>query len=517
MKLPLILQLRRKISARRQSALFDRHPGLIFLAALAGPLLAIMGLATYRIVQRYVAEGLPVVPLLLVMVAAWIGIGLSRQLRLNRDQKWNSFVAYMPVRPIHLLAVRAYAGIGVGIVGTILLICGLCGSGAELWTTRAIIKWLLIAMMLVWVLSLQAFLGLASSRFARGQRLLLLTLMLWGALFLARFAWGPGSEGLYVDRIADICLTDPVSVASGIISLVCTLIPQHTPFSVTGSWAILHVALVSIVLTGLSWKLIQQPPLSMPAKPKDLFLTVPSRNLLSHILPGSRGGQICVELLRMLRGPHTRLLFYVTVSVVVGLGLQIRHPDGNSHIFILAVFALLAVNERADLLQIRQGDRLYHMYGVDAKDYLRGLTASVGLLISVLCLMQVPIFRDCDIETCGRIVCVCIAMAFSSTGMNVAFDHYSRNTRFFKYLIAVMLFFTVLSEAWHLIPIVIILGFNVIRIPSLIYSLILVCLSFAVSSFLSLLPLLIAGLVLVSEITRTGPETVKKWYWRITE
>jgi hypothetical protein len=183
----------------------------------------------------------------------------------------------------------------------------------------------------------------------------------------------------------------------------------------------------------------------------------------------------------------------------------------------LVVFALFAVNERADLLQIRHGDRLYHLYGVDPKDYLCGLTISVGLLISVLCMMQVPIFWDCDIEICGRIVFVCIAMAFSSTGMNVAFDHYSRNTRFFKYLIAVMLFFAVISKAWWLIPIVLVLGFNVIRIPSLVYSLILVCLSFGVSRFFSFFPLLIAGLVLASGITRTGPETVKKWYWRITE
>ena len=208
------------------------------------------------------------------------------------------------------------------------------------------------------------------------------------------------------------------------------------------------------------------------------------------------------------------LLFYVTVSVIVGLGLQIKYTDGDNHIFILVVFALFAVNERADLLQIRRGDSLYYMYGVDAKDYLRGLTTSVGLLISALCIMQVAIFWDYDIQICSRIVCVCIAIAFSSTGMNVAFDHYSSNTKFFKYLIAFMLFLTALSEAWHMIPIVIILGFNVIRIPCLIYSLILVCLSFGVSSFLSLL---IAGLILASEITRTGPETVKKWYWRITE
>ena len=221
----------------------------------------------------------------------------------------------------------------------------------------------------------------------------------------------------------------------------------------------------------------------------------------------------------MLRGPHMRLLFYVTVSVIVALGLQIKYPDGGNHIFILVVFVVFAVNERADLLQVRRADFLYYMYGVDAKDYLRGLATSVGLLISVLCIMQVPIFRDCDIQTYSRVVCVCIAIAFSSIGMNVSFDYYSRNTKFFKYVVVVMLFLAVISNpvAWGMVPLAVILSFNVIRIPCLIYSLMLLCLSFGVSWFLSFLPLLIAGIIFASEITRTGPDTVKKWYWRILE
>ena len=215
MKLPLILQLRRKISTRRQSALFDRHPGLIFLTALAWPLLALASLGTYRGTQQYVAGGLPVLPLFLAVVIAWVGIGLDRQLRLNRDRHWNIFVSHMPVRPIHLLAVNVYVGMAVGMVGAILLISGLCGAGTELWTKGAIIRWLLIGVTFIWVLSLQVFLGLVSSRFAWGNRLLLLALAFWGALILARFAWGPRSEDLYVDHITDICLTDPVLVASG--------------------------------------------------------------------------------------------------------------------------------------------------------------------------------------------------------------------------------------------------------------------------------------------------------------
>jgi F0F1-type ATP synthase membrane subunit c/vacuolar-type H+-ATPase subunit K len=517
MKLPLIVQFRRKVSTRRQSTLFDRHPGLIFLVAFAGPLLAMIGFSTYRCMQQYIAKGLPIVPLLLVMFATWTGIGLSRQLRLNRDRKWNNFIRYMPIRPIHLLTLRVYVGIPVGIVGIVLLTCGLRGAGTELWTIRATIKWLLIGATFVWMLSLQSFLAVVASRFAWGQRFLISALALWGIVLLGRFAWGLKSGDLYAGRITDICLTDAALVASGIISLVCTLIPQHTAFPVTGFWAVLHVALVSTILTALSWKLVRRPPLSMPARPKDLFLTVPFRKFISSILPDSCGGQICIELLRMFRGPHMRLLFYVTVSVIVALGLQIKYPDGNNHIFILVVFAVFAVNERADLLQIRQADFLYYMYGVDAKDYLRGLITSVGLLISVLCIVQVPIFRDCDIQMYSKIVCVCIAIAFSSIGMSVAFDHYSRNTKFFKYLTTFMLFLAVISEAWGMIPLVVILSFNVIRLPCLIYSLILFCLSFGVNWFLSFLPLLIAGAVFASEITRTGPDTVKKWYWRIAE
>jgi hypothetical protein len=514
MKLPLIIQLRRELSTRRQSILFDRHPGLILLVAFAGPLLALLGFSAYRGMQQYTTKGWPVVPPLLAAIAAWIGIGLSRQWRLNRDRKWNNFVRYMPVRPIHLLALHASVGIPVGAIGIVLLICGLYGLGADLWTISATDRWLMIGAAFIWVLSLQSFLGIVASRFSWGQRFLLLALASWGILFLGRLAWSLKSGNPYPSCLTDICLTDPVFGVSGMISLVCTLMPQRIAFPVTGIWAVLHLVLVTIILTLLSWKLVQLPVLSLPARPKDLFLTIPLRKCISRILPDSRGGQIGIELLRMIRGPHMRLLFYVTVSVIAGLGLQIIYPEGRNHILILVVFALFAVNERADLLQIRQAGVLYYLHGVDARDYLLGLTMSAGLLISVLCMIQVPIFRDDNIYTYSGIICVCIALAFSSLGMNVAFDHYSRHTRFFKYLITAMLFFAVISKAWGMIPLVIILSFNVIRIPSLIYSLILFSISFSVNG---LLLLLVAGMIVAFEMARTNPDVVKKWYWKISE
>jgi len=460
--------------------------------------------------QQYTAKGLPVVPLLLSGLIAWIGIGLSRQLRLNRDRKWNNFLLTMPIRPIHLLALRAYICIPIGIIGTVLLICGLCGAGTELANIRASVKWLLIMIAFVWVLSIQLFVGILISRFARGSRFVLLALAFWGVMFLGRLAWSLKGGNPYTRCLTDICLTDPVLVVSGMISLMCTLIPQRIAFPVTGFWAVPHLVVVSTALIISSWKLIRQPPVNIPAQPKDLFITVPLRHLICRIIPNSRGGQISIELLRMIRGPHIRLLFYVTVSVIAGLGLQIAYPDGNHDIFMLVVFALFAVNERADLLQMRQTDFLYYLHGVNIKDFLLGLTISVGLLISVLCLIQIPIFRDWD----TRILCVCIAIAFSSMGMNVAFDHYSRHTKFFRYLVAVLLFGAVISKAWSMIPLVIILNFNVIRVPCLIYSLILLSLSFNVKEFI---PLLIAGMIIVSEINRPRQDVIKKWYWKISE
>ena len=514
MKLPLIIHFRREIDARRQTILFDRHPGLILFVAFAGPLLALLGFSAYRGMQQYTANRLPVVPLLLSLLAVWIGIGLSRQFRLNQDRKWNNFIRTMPVRPIHLLALRAYIGIPVGIIGVVLLTCGLCGAGIELWTISATVQWLTIGAAFVWVLSLQSFFGIVASRFSRGQRLLLLTLALWGILFLGRLIGSLKGGNPFTYSLTDICLTDPLLVVSGMISLVCTLIPipQHIAFPVTGFWAGFHLVAISIVLAALSWKVAQQPPVSIPTRPKDLFITVPLRKFISRILPDSRGGQMSIELLRMLRGPHIRLLFYVTVSVMAGLGLQFAYPEGSYHILILIVFALFAVNERADLLQIRQADFLYYLHGVEAGDYLRGLIASVGLLISMLCIMQVPVFRDYGLQTHSNVLCVCVAIAFSSMGMNVAFDHYSRNTTFFKYLITALLFLAVLSEAWGMIPLVVLLSFNVIRLPCFIYSLILVAVSFGVHGCL---PLLIAGILVVSEITQTRPNTVKKGYWKI--
>jgi hypothetical protein len=457
--------------------------------------------------QQYTAKGLPVVPLLLVAFGVWIGIGLSRQLRLNRDCKWNNFVRYMPIRPSHLLTLHVYLGIPIGIIGIVLLICGLCGAGPDLWNISATVKWLVIGVALIWALSLQSFLGIVASRFFWGQRLLFFTLMLWVILFLGRFAWSFKYGNPYTSCLTDICLSDPVLVASGMVSLVSTLLPQQTTFPLTNLCAVLHLAGISTILTLLSWKLVRRPSLNLPARPKDLFLTIPLRKLISHILPDARGGQIGIELLRMLRGPHMRLLFYVTISIIAGIGVQIAYPNGNLHILILVVFAMFAVNERADLLKIRQADSLYYLYGVEAGTYLLGLITSVGFLISMLCMMQVPIFRGDDIHTSIKIICVCIALAFSSMGMNVAFDHYSRHTRFFKYLITALLFFAVISKAWNMIPFVIVLSFNVIRLPSLIYSLILFSISFGVNGFA---PLLIAGIIVVFEIARNPRDVVKK-------
>ena len=514
MKWPLIIQLRQEVSARRQTILFDRHPGFILFVAFAGPLLAMSGFSTYRGTQQYIERDLPIVPLLAAAFAVWTGIGLSRQFRLNRDRKWNDFIRYMPIKPIHLLALRVSIGIPVGIIGIVLLSCGLFGAGAKLWTIRATIKWLIIFTAFVWSLSIQSFFGIIASRFSRGKRILLFALVLWGILFLGRFAWSLKTGNLYTSALTHICLTDPVFAVCGMTSLVWTLTPQHIAFPVTGFWAIMHLAVVSSALTILSWKLIRQPIMNISAQPKDLFVTVPLRKFISRLWPDSRGGQMSIELLRMLRGPHIRLLFYVVVSVATGLGLQIAYPDSNHHILTLVVFALFAVNDRADLLQIRQADFLYYLYGMNARDYLWGLTASVGLLISLLCLTQLPIFRDCDVHTYGRIIGVCIAIAFSSMGMNVAFDFYSRNTKFFRYLITALLFLAVLSKAWGMIPLVVLLSFNVIRIPCFIYSLILVAISFGANGFL---PLLIAGILVVYEITRTSQDAVKKWYWKITE
>jgi hypothetical protein len=58
------------------------------------------------------------------------------------------------------------------------------------------------------------------------------------------------------------------------------------------------------------------------------------------------------------------------------------------------------------------------------------------------------------------------------------------------------------------------LCFNVIRMPSLIYSLILFSISFSVNG---ILPLLVAGMFVAFEITRSTPDVVKKWYWKISE
>jgi len=417
MRLPLIIQFRRDLCRRRQHTLFDRHPGYILLTAFAGPLLAIAGFGVYRGVQQYTAKGSPVIPLLLSGIAVWIGFGLGRQLRLNRDRQWNSFIQTMPIRPIDLLVLRIYTGIPVGLIGIVLFICGLRGAGVDLWTVSASFKWSLIMIAFAWAIFIPLFIGILASR----------------------FAWG-----------------------------------------------------------------------SIPAHPKDLFITAPMRKLISRIFPNACGGQMAIELLRMIRGPRTRLLFYAIVSVTAGLGLQIAHPESSHYLLMPVAFALFAVNERADLLQIRQADFLYYLYGVETRDYLRGLIVSVGCLVSLLSLVQIPILGDSDTRT----MCVCIAIAFSSMGMNVAFDHYSRHTTFFKYLIAFLLFAGIISEAWGMIPLVILLCFNVLRVPCLIYCLILLSLSFGVNG---LIPLLIAAMFVASEIYRTRPDIVKKWYWKLSE
>jgi hypothetical protein len=490
-----ILKLRSTINSRRES-----QSGIsLILAAIGGPLLIIMGMFVYDGAQRYVERHLPVYPLILCAVIVWLIAGVPVQLRLFGDRRWSSFISHMPVGPVHLIAVHSFAGLLLNLVVAILLFCVLWGVGTEWWLLTVGIRWLVLFAAVPWAISMQIVIALIASRFVKVQRIMLALFVLSGMLLAGRVVWTFRGAGGDIEKIFHILATDPLLVVSGIAGFVQTLTATDELLLHSALISLAHMTSLIVVSTMICLCFIRKVPIDNSGYSVSVLLTRWLRKIVGRIMPGPRGGQVVTEWLRTLRGNSARITIYALGGVLSGLIFRIKLQEGNRGLFILTLVAMAMVSDGAvEILGNRRDNKLYDIYGVDSKDYLYGFITSMGLLISAMSLVQIPIFCDANVDwgIAGAVFCVCTAIGFALVGISVSVDYYCRNMRFPNQLFATVL------ELWRR---------GLMYMPCFAIAFILL----VVGLYNSILPLILAGLFVAADVYRTGRGMVIEQYWKL--
>lgn len=512
--LPLVLQLRIVLCARRQHLRINKHPGLLALLAFIGPIACLVSYALHRLAGYLHTANLSIHPLLLTVIAMATGIGLKIQLQLQRDMRWNTFVYLMPVRPIHVLSIHLWHALPMGLLGLITL--GACLGGADVtlasWRSGPVLLGLFI--LVVEIIWLPILLGMALTRSRYTRQCLLVVPLIWGIALLLRMIGHAHAWPLWFKQLATLLASDSLLALCGLHSLLDVLCHAREYSRLQTFLALMHSGLLTGMTILFAWQFLHRlPVLTNTATPRLLGLSRclrkwygPPPSLFYHT-------QFCIELIRMLRYGLTKLWLNVCLSIACGVFLHMSVIGEAYVILILPLFVMLAISERADFVKIREGDFLYFRYGVSVKSYVLGYTLAVGTLVSGLCFLQLPLLRNESIWTIVKCISACIILAYSSVIMCMFFDAYYRNTKIVNRLLTFILFLIVIQNPmpWHLIPPLVIIIFNIIYIPCLAYGPLLVCLS-AINPVLALLA---GAIALRGSVSKAQPGFIKKYCWRI--
>lgn len=368
------------------------------------------------------------------------------------------------------------------------------------WTLTAGPRWLVLGVAVAFVIAIQIVLALVAARFVKTQRLILLLVMISGLSLVARFAWilldSSNGDTLEISRILS---TDPLLVVTGIAGLTNTLTASDANLLPLALSNLAHLIALIVALTILSLRFIREPAIENSGYLASVRLTRWLRKPLGHIMPGRRGGQIITEWLRTARASSATVMMVAIAGVIVGLVFRIKMYDGNSGLLILPLIAMVITSEGAtDILGNRRGNKLYDIYGVDSKDYLVGFITSIGLLVSTLSLLLIPIFcnGNMDWEMVFSVYCICTAIGFALVGMAVWLNHYCRNLPAHNQLAAQVL--QLVSIGLALLPCLLI---ALILLVVGLYSTILLC--------------IMAALFVVADVHRIKRDMVIQQYWKL--
>ncbi|MCY2931621.1 MAG: hypothetical protein NTV86_19440 [Planctomycetota bacterium] len=484
-------ELKRQLDARRVTG----SAPLIILFGVG--LVVLGGTWAYEGLEQCVAHGWPVLPALLGGVIGWPVPGLLRQGRLTKDREWNAFVRQMPLGPPHLLAVHVYRAAVPSLAAAFVLACEVAGSGGDLLTPHAWRVWLILAVGLVWALSIQCLVGMVVSRLPRGRAMLAAAVGLWTFQLIASILWRAsraGGEGTLLEAF----LQDPVLAILGAAPLAQALIEAHAvPLQAT-ILASAHVAAIAAAFLAVAWRLALRPPVTGSGKPVFVALTKPLGQLIARGLPGSFGAQVCVEWLRTLRSQSMAVALYAGSSLVAAIILRTHAMTGGGlmGLLILVCFAMVEAGV-LDILGHRVGNRLYDVLGVDPGHYVLGFATSVGVPAALLCILQIPVLcaGPPDWTLIGRVAAACLAAGVSVVPIIAGVDYFMiRSGR--SQIVGTIGRLLGIAKA----------GFIVAIVPMYL---------FLVSTLHFALPLLFGCFFLHVEVRRCGYPWVRRVYWRL--
>ncbi len=480
MNIPLIIQLSNELRARRMS-----EPNVL-LHGFGGMLLTAAGYGVYRAAQYYISFNLPVNLLVLGVVGIWILAGIRSQMHLIRDRELLRFISIMPVKPKHLLALHVYVSLLPTIVACVCLLCLIAGSGFKLWTLSATPRWLVVAIGLVWVLFFETAIALTISRFVKGQVAFWGLTLFWMLVLLLRLGWSLrfGQSPDYIHSVSNILATDVVLAVSGIGGFVHTLTASNEILVRSSITTSIHMVCVVLVFAYYCWRLIKRLPVNYTGNTLPVALSNPTKHIIRRAIPGPLGGQMCIEWLRILRSTNPMVVLYVLIILAIVIVDRLRVNGGNVSLSVVVFGAMaMAVDTGVYILDNQRGKLLYDLYGVDAGDYLLSFVTSLGIVIAMLCVVQIPIIGSFDCVFVATIFSACTATSIALIDVGIVIERRSQKIGIFSKLIVVIVCFFITQ------------------------------IMLAISLYNFFIPLLIVGALLILSTRRANRDIVKNLYW----
>ena len=482
MKTPIIIILRNRLNACRLSGL------AVFLAGFSGIIVVISLYQLYCAIPMVLSYHIPLQLLVLGAVLVWLLSGFPAQVRLIHDRPWIQFTNLMPVSPWHTLALHIHASLLPTVLVALSIPCISAGGGLSWWAPISIIRWIVFAFAFLWCWFLDLALIMTVSRYHRGLQLLQGFLLAWGVTSLIRMSihWGESQDSIL--QMSDLLLGDWGLRILGVSGFIRTMTAPNNTLVRIGLFTLGHLALNTALLLGYTWCHIQRRPIERQNSPLAVVLSRPVKHAIQRLLPGALGGQVCIECLRTLRSTSEMLIFYNLVIMGIVLIDRIGGKEGEIGVMALILGSVVLATDTAGYILDRQrGKVLYDAYGTNTRHYLIGFTGSLGIVVALFCVVQIPLLDALDWHLVLTVFSACTASTIILTDFGLVI-----NRRFKQAGNVSKIIEGIVCSAVILITTIITWSLSLIHFSA---------------------PLLLAGALLYLRARNTERAVVKKLYW----
>ena len=462
----------------------------VYLAGFSGIIAVISYYQLYRYTPIALSYQIPLQLLVLGVVLVWFLSGFPAQIRLVNDRSWVRFTNLMPVSPGHTLALHIQASLLPTVLVALSIPCISAGGGLSWWTPTSVIRWIVFAFAFLWCWFLNLGLVMTVSRYRKGLQRLQGFLLAWGVTSIIRIGilWVGRQDTIL--SVSDLLLGDWGLRILGVRGFVNTMTAPSTSLVRMGLFTLGHLGLVTALLMGYTWYHLQRRPMEQQESSLAVALSRPVKRAIQCLLPGALGGQICIECLRTLRSTSEMFMLYVLIILGIVVFDRISGKEGELGALALMLGSMVLSTDTAVYVLDRQrGKTLYDVYGVHTRYYLLGFTGSLGILIALFCIVQIPLLGRFDWQSVVTVFSACTASSIILTDFGLVIGRRLKQAGCVSKLINGF-----------------ICGLLILATSMIIWSLSL--LHFTI-------PLLVAGTVLHLRARQTERDIVKKLYWGI--